>query len=70
MQQHSLNGDIKLHRNAKVVLTRLPNSVQQSQQISTQENPIPQDTERLQKRNSIQVDGENGNHNDVRLDKC
>ena len=53
-----------------MVLTRLPNSVQQSQQISTQENPIPQDTERLQKRNSIQVDGENGNHNDVRVDKC
>ena len=65
-----MKDDLKLHRKVKVVLTRLPNSSQQSTQISTQENSIPPDAESLQKRNSIQVDGENENHNDVRFDKC
>ena len=70
MQQNSLKDDLKLYRKVKVVLTRLPDSSQQSKQISTQENSVPPDTERLQKRNSIQFDGENENHKDVRFDKC
>ena len=65
-----MKDDLKLYRKVKVVLTRLPDSPQQSKQVSTQENSVPPDTERLQKRNNIQFDGENENHKDVRFDKC
>ena len=64
-----MKDDLKLHRKVRVVLTRLPNLSQQGAQISTQENSIPQDTERLQNRNSIQIDGEDESYHDVRYYK-
>ena len=59
-----MDNDPKLFKKVEVVLTRLENFSHQSGKISIQEN---NDTEKLHERSICQENGENENHDDVRL---